>query len=64
MKSDVSKVSNELNNVKTEMDKHLTTFKKELEELKTTFEQQNNQENRDAKWNKVVKNMWINLLKR
>jgi len=38
--SDVSKVSNEVNNVKMEIDKHLTT--KELEELKTTFEEQNN----------------------
>lgn len=55
VKSDVSKVSNEINNVKMEMDKHLTTFKKELEEVKTTLEQQNNQENRDAKWNEVVK---------
>ena len=55
VKSDVSKVSNEVNNVKVEMDKNLTTFKKELEELKTTFEQQNNQENRDAKWNEVVR---------
>ena len=55
MKSDVSKVSNEVNNVKVEMDKHVTTFKKELEEVKTTLEQQNNQENRDEKWNEVVK---------